>query len=146
MKKGKLAFFCACIVTLMMSCSEDVDPAVKTLYLEDGTRETLRGQAFQKIYEFYFQSDKSSEYYEVIARKKDSYIVNYSPSEKLLTICQDPGSGWSNQVQNVNIDQLKRLADLKISLDDIGPFVHKDSTLKSVNPIVEVKTNGNPSL
>lgn len=145
----KRILICTVIIatmTIVFGCKQDVDPVVATHYFENGTPQEMKNNAFLKLYEFYSTSDKTKEYYEVIARKQVSYIVNYNPSKQLLTICQDPGSGWSDQVSKVSESELKRIVDLKISLDSLASFVYRDFTLKDVNPMIPVKTNGNPSL
>ncbi|GGM99004.1 hypothetical protein GCM10010967_36220 [Dyadobacter beijingensis] len=134
-------------MTLLLSCSGDVEPTVASQYLRpDGTREEQRRQALRELYQFYSTSDKSKVYYEVLAKRNGRFILNYYPTGELLTYCTDPGSGWSGQVTNVSTAQLQRLASLKLLLDSLKGFVQKDSVLKHSQPFIQVRTNGSPSL
>lgn len=135
-------------ITLMLtSCFDKPEPAVATRYMHpEGSREEQRSQALMELHQFYALSDKTDEYYEVISRANGRFILNYHPTGELLTYCLDPGSGWLGQVANVSEDQLKRMANLTLSLDSLDSFVRKDSVLKNSDPFILVKTNGNPSL
>src|SRR5690606_4735524 len=130
----------------LSSCfGDDVEPEVDTFYYNTGQRDSQRSQAITKLYEHYIQSDKTKEYYEVISRKTGNYIVNYYPDGQLLTICTDPGSGWSGQLKNVSDADLQRMAISKIHMDRLQEYVLSDSTLEHNRPIIEVKTNGKPN-
>ncbi|MCE7058732.1 hypothetical protein [Dyadobacter sp. CY343] len=129
----------------LAACFNKVDPAVDTLYFSSGRTDTLRSQAISKLYEHYSNSDKTKEYYEVVSKQTGDYIINYYPAGKLLTTCNDPGSGWGGQYKNVDEATLRRLADLKIKLDNLRSFVNTDSIIDDNEPRVEVKTNGHPN-
>jgi hypothetical protein len=144
MKKAHLLLVIFSITTLA-ACFNKVDPAVSTLYFSSGHPDTLRSQAISKLYEHYSNSDKNKEYYEVVSKKTGNYILNYYPFGKLLTTCNDPGSGWSEQYKNVDESELRKLADLKIKLYDLQLYVSKDSIIENNEPIVDVKTNGYPN-
>jgi hypothetical protein len=127
----------------LAACFDKVDPMVDTLYLSSNYSNSVRSQAFSKLNEHYFNSDKTKEYYEVVSKK--NYIINYFPAGDLLTICFDPGSGWGGQYKNVDEAALRRLTDLKIKLDDLQAYVIKDSIIDNNEPYIEVKTNGYPN-
>jgi hypothetical protein len=132
-------------LALLSACSDPIDPTVETIYFNTEKREAWQSQAIGKLYEHYSNSDKSKEYYEVAARKAGNYILNYYPSGKLLTVCEDPGSGWSGQYTNVDEAALQNLAQLKISLDSMQLYVIKDSIIgNSASPYVQVKSNVYP--
>lgn len=123
------------------ACFDKVDPEVETMYLESGTDTELKEAAFTKLNDLYTASDKSKNYYEVIGRKNTTYILNYYPAGGLIT-CANSTSGWAGQFKNVDEIQLKRLADLKMNLDTIAPFIYKDSILVTTEkPMIEVKSN-----
>jgi hypothetical protein len=129
----------------LAACLNKVDPAVDTLYFSSGRTDTLRSQAISKLYEHYSNSDKTKEYYEVVSKQTGDYIINYYPAGKLLTTCNDPGSGWGGQYKNVDEATLRRLADLKIKLDNLRSYVNTDSIIDDNEPRIEVKTNGHPN-
>ena len=141
MKKVNLIQAIFSIATLA-ACFHKLDPEVSTFYFSTGHPDTLRSQAISKLYEHYSNSDKTNAYYEVISRKTGNYILNYYPAGKLLTMCNDPGSGWSEQYKNVDEAELRKLADLKIKLYDLQLYVSKDSVIENSQTIVAVKTNG----
>jgi hypothetical protein len=142
MKKANQLLFILSIAGLA-ACFDKVDPMVDTLYLSSNYSDSIRSQAFSKLNEHYFNSDKTKEYYEVVSKK--NYIINYFPYHNLLTICFDPGSGWGGQYKNVDEAALRRLADLKIKLDDLQEYVIKDSIIDNNQPYIDVKTNGHPN-
>ncbi|WP_439557811.1 hypothetical protein [Dyadobacter sp.] len=133
---------------LLLGCFDKIDLAIDTLYLKDGDRATQRSQAVSKLYEHYAASEKNREAYEVVSKKSGRFILNFTPGLGLLTVCGDPGSGWSQQFQNVDEAMLKKLVDEGISFDDlydVGSMSHKvDSLLVRKRPIYNVNTNGNP--
>ena len=140
MKKVKV-LLSILIAGALAGCSKDVDPEVDTLYVSSRA-DASRAAALSNLYEHYSKSDKSKEYYEVIAGR--NYIVNYYPTGKLLTACLDPSSGWTDQFKNVDEVLLKKLSDHKVSLDSMQHYAIKDSALQNNRPLVPVKTNGNP--
>ncbi|TDE11749.1 hypothetical protein [Dyadobacter psychrotolerans] len=140
----------------LQSCSDDVDPVVNTLYVNDGSRTEQREKALLDLYQYYTYGKVASnkEYYEVVSKKNGRFILNYYPSGKLLTLCGDPGSGWSDQFKNIDESILQKLANANITFDDIEGIGSLDCTLDSSyikllpknDPFVQVKTNGIPSL
>jgi hypothetical protein len=86
-------------------------------------------------------SDKSKEYYEVVSEQTGNYILNYSPSQNLLTVCFEIRSSWGGQYKNVNQPTLQKLANAKIKLDNLQQYISNDSTIKNNIPIIKVKTN-----
>ncbi|MCF2492113.1 hypothetical protein [Dyadobacter chenhuakuii] len=138
------------MVTLLSGCGDRIDPVISTIYLEEGDRAAQRRQAIPELYAHYQNSAKDREAYEVISKKNGRFIINYVPGLELLTLCGDPGSGWSRQFANVSDDVLKILVNEKVTFDDLeihGSFGSKlDSLLISKTPIYRVRTNGSPSL
>jgi hypothetical protein len=100
------------------------------------------------LYEHYVTSEKNREAYEVVAKKDGHFILNFTPGLELLTVCGDPGSGWSQQFENVDEAMLKKLVDEGISFGDlysVGSMSDRvDSLLTRKHPIYNVNTNGNP--
>lgn len=141
MKKNNV-FLAVLSIFLLIACNNDIDPVVDTLYFNSGQPDTLRNQAITKLYEYYSNSDKSKEFYEVVSEKTGDYIINYYPSRSLLTVCFDPGSGWGGQYKNVDKQALYRLSNARIKLDNLQEFVAIDSTIDDNRPIFNVKTNG----
>ncbi|WP_439557810.1 hypothetical protein [Dyadobacter sp.] len=135
----------------MAACINKVDPDVDTMYTEDGKdRKDARMLAIPKLLAHYSSSKKDKLVYEVISKKKGQYILNFTPSLKLLTLCGDPGSGWGPQFKDVDEATLQKLINDGISFEDIHSIGTIDSKFDSVlvrnEPRVEVKTNGEPSL
>lgn len=141
MKKMIYLLLLTCMLSVT-SCQDKVEPEVETNYLDYGTRKEMREQALRTLHDYYIVSDKSKNYYEVIAREADRFILNYSPAGELLSY---QGSGWSAQYR-VNLSQLKRLADLSINLDTLHSFIYRDTIITKTAEWVEVKTNGEPTL
>jgi hypothetical protein len=132
-------------VIILYSCTSKIEPQVDTFYYSTGNRDSLRSYALVRLYDHYVQSDKTKEYYEVVSRNTGDYIVNYYPQGQLLTICGDPGSGWSGQLRNVGLNELHKMGNSKIHIDSLSEFVLSDSTIQHNRPIQEVKTNGKPN-
>ena len=95
-------------------------------------------------------SKRDKAFYEVISKKEGRYILNYAPNLKLLTMCADPGSGWSKQFKNFELSTLEMLANGGYSFDDLDNREGLDSKFDSLlvinTPSSPVKTNGSPSL
>lgn len=144
----KLIIIVMCALTF--GCIEKVDPAVDTLYIKGGDQETHIKQAIPKLFQHYVSSKRDKEFYEVISKKEGRYILNYAPNLKLLTMCADPGSGWSRQFKNFELSTLEMLANDGYSFDDLGDRERLDSKFDSLlvinTPSSPVKTNGSPSL
>jgi hypothetical protein len=139
---------CLLLLTYMLpvtSCQDKLEPEVETNYLDYGTRKEMREQALRTLHDYYIVSDKSKNYYEVIAREADRFILNYYPAGELLSFCNDQGSGWSQQYR-VDLSQLKRLADLSINLDTLHSFIYRDTIISKTAEWVDVKTNGEPTI
>ncbi|NIJ51873.1 hypothetical protein [Dyadobacter arcticus] len=140
------------ILTMLFisGCYGKIDPNVSTLYIEGGDRESERLEAIPKLYEHYVSSIKDKEAYEVISNGNGNFILNFTPSLKLLTLCGDPGSGWGKQFKDVDESVLQKLVQDGISFQDIesiGSIGSKfDSLLVRNKPRIEVKTNGEPSI
>lgn len=130
------------ISILLKSCFLHIDPDVSTVYMKGGDSKSQRSEAISRLYEHYIKSKKNRAYYEIVAKKEDRFILNYYPEKKLLTLCTDPGSGWSGQFKNVDEAKLKELVDLKLTFDDINNL---KGPLEDNRPRVIVKTNGTPS-
>ncbi len=124
------------------SCFLHIDPDVSTVYMKGGDSKSQRSEAISRLYEHYIKSKKNRAYYEIVAKKEDRFILNYYPEKKILTLCTDPGSGWSGQFKNVDEAKLKELVDLKLTFDDINNL---KGPLEDNRPRVIVKTNGTPS-
>jgi hypothetical protein len=150
MKLIKL-FLQAILVIFLFGCKDDVDPAVSTVRVE-GNRDELRKEAISKLYQHYKNSTKDKESYEIVS--KGDYILNFSPKSSLLTLCDDQGSGWAVQYKDINDIVLKKMVDDQINFDHLSGSLEFDTKLDSLykkvlisnNPIVEVKTNGEPRL
>lgn len=132
------------------SCHEISHPHVDTLYVKGTDREQERAEAIRNLYRHYMNSDKDKDVYEVISKNNGNFILNYVPALKLLTLCGDPGSGWSNQFKNVDEATLQRLIDTNVTfqnLEDVGSIGSQfDDVLEVNRPMYTVKTNGYPSL
>ncbi|SKB55879.1 hypothetical protein [Dyadobacter psychrophilus] len=130
-------------VCLLASCGEVVNPLIRTVYLTEGDRTSQRLEAIAKLYEFYNDSDKDREAYEVISKRSGDFIVNYVPGLGLLTLCGEPGFGWSKQFIDVDSTLLRKLVDRGATFDDLntGKF---DSLLVTKTPVFRVNTNGKP--
>ena len=130
---------------LVTSCLNIPERDVDTLYLKDGSHEYQRSVALYNLYEHYRLSSKSEDFYEIISKKSGRYIINYYPKEELLTLCADPGSGWSGQYK-VNEQLFEKLIRYNVTFDDILGNTEKnyDSLLIRNKPTFNVKTNGNP--
>ncbi|MCF2487072.1 hypothetical protein [Dyadobacter sp. CY347] len=130
---------------LPISCLNKVDPAVDSLYLKGEDWKSWRKDALSKLYAHYNNSKKDKECYEVIARKEDRFFLNFYPQGQLLTLCADPGSGWSNQYK-ADISLIKKLISYNVTFDDLVGLTENnyDSILVINKPFIEVKTNGNP--
>jgi hypothetical protein len=139
----------AVTVMLIAFCKDEVDPAVQTIRVY-GDYKAEREKAFPNLYNYYAASSKSMEYYEVVF--KGDFILNYYPQGRLLTVCSDPGSGWSGQFKEFDESDLKKLSDDGITIDEIAGFGHIGNNLDSLysdilvksDPFFEIKTNGNP--
>ena len=148
----KNCIFLACILSIffLAACHDVAHPQVETLYLKDGTAEVQKSEAVSKLYELYTSSNKEKEAYEVISKKEGRFILNYTPKLELLTLCIDPGSGWSNQYKNVSEQKLQRLAGGSYSFDSLVVIaanpVKYDSLLIINDSFIQVKTSGSPSL
>ncbi len=141
--KHSLKYFVFTLLFMVIeSCFLLVEPEVDTLYVKGEDHDRLRKDAIAELYTHYSKSKKNKKYYEVISKKYGRFILNYYPEGKLLTLCTDPGSGWSSQFKNVDEAKLKELLDLELTFDDInnmkGPLEENDKW-------VIVKTNGSPS-
>jgi hypothetical protein len=81
--------------TLFTACKDDnPDPTVDTSYFDrDVDYAQTDKEAIKKLHDFYSESTKDKEYYEVM--QKAGIILNFSPSRQLLSLCGDQGSGWS---------------------------------------------------
>jgi hypothetical protein len=133
-----------------LSCHEISHPYVDTLYVKGKDREIERAKAIVNLYEHYMNSEKDKEVYEVISESNGRFILNYVPALKLLTLCGDPGSGWSKQLKNVDEVVLQRLIRDNITfenLQEIGTIGSNfDGVLEINKPMYNVKTNGSPSI
>ena len=142
--------FLLMIVLVFWGCRDKIDPIISTVYLTEGDRVVQRQQAIPKLYAHYQDSTKDREAYEVIAKKDGRFILNYVPGLNLLTLCGDPGSGWSGQFTNVTSDVLKLLVDEGVTFDQLENREKLGSKLDSLlipkSPIYRVRTNGSPSL
>lgn len=138
------------VIVFFAECRDRVDPTVNTLFVEGKDRETLRSQAIPELFNHYVNSKKDKEAYEVISKKNGRFIINYTPSLGLLTLCGDPGSGWGNQFKNVDETVIESLVKGGYSFDDINDIGTLDSKYDSLlvknRPYIDVKTNGSPSL
>jgi hypothetical protein len=134
----------------MAGCVEVSHPQIDTLYVSSKDLKLERDGAIATLYEHYSASKKDKEVYEVIAKKHDRFIINYAPGTKMLTLCSDPGSGWSRQYIDFDEAMLQMLIDDKVTfdqLDGFGTLPDKyDSLLVMNNPILNVKTNGSPTM
>lgn len=139
-------------LVLTISCKDnDPDPAVATSYFDrDDTKAKTVDEAVKKLYDFYSESIKDKEYYEVL--QKSGIILNFSPTKKLLTLCDDQGSGWSGQYKNFDEVFLKKLVDDKVTFDELL-FPERENRLDTLYKATlmvnepfdaSVKTNGIP--
>ncbi|QRR01842.1 hypothetical protein [Dyadobacter sandarakinus] len=145
MKKLSLLLV-ALFITFLITCKEPQNPEVATLYLNGKDIEGHRREAVSRLYEHYLTSKKDRGYYEVIS-KHSRFILSFSPSLKLLTVCGDPGSGWGNQFMNVDEGVLARLVSEKITFNDLyssEDLQSKDSLLVKSKSFINIITNGNP--
>ncbi|NIJ51874.1 hypothetical protein [Dyadobacter arcticus] len=146
MKIGNIAIFI--ILTIFpAACMEISHPAIDTFYLKGKDLKVLNQEAVPKLYEHYTNSKKDKEVYEVIS-KFGRFILNFTPSLKLLTLCSDAGSGWSAQFKDVDEATLKKLVDYGFSFEEVdamGRSTGQSDTLLIRNqPTFLVKTNGTP--
>ena len=135
---------------LLLACHEVTHPQVETLFLKGGTGETQKSEAVSRLYDLYSNSKKDKHAYEVISKKHGRFILNYTPKLQLLTLCADPGSGWSGQYKDVSEQTLQTLAARGYAFDSLESIaadpLKYDSLLIINHPFIQVKTSGNPSL
>ncbi|MCE6992370.1 hypothetical protein [Dyadobacter sp. CY323] len=148
--KPKVVFLIIALISFLSACDQDIDIGVDTLFIKNEDRETARKDALNELYKHYQKSTKNREAYEVVCKKNGRFILNFSPVLNFLTVCGDPGSGWSRQYQNVDETLLKRLVDEQISIEDLAGFGPRSSLIDSLltrkSPIYRVNTNGSPSI
>ena len=127
------------LIFALVSCGFNrIDPAVSTLSIAYVSPQET-GEMAVKLYQHYMASDKSKEYYEVVSKDRGG-ILNYHPARQLLTVCEDPGSGWGMQYKEVDLDKLQWIADNTISFD-----LYSEKLTANPNPeYIKPKTNGYP--
>ncbi|TLV00874.1 hypothetical protein [Dyadobacter luticola] len=130
-------------IACLAACVDKVDPEVKTFYIQPNGKDTLNNHALSIFYDLYSNTEKNRDYYEVIS--KADFIINYYPAGKLLTICYDNGSGWGEQYKNVDEAALRRIADLKIKLNDLTQYVSEDNVIDHTESFINIKSNGKPN-
>jgi hypothetical protein len=95
----------------LTGCRDTIAPATRTFYLNKGDRKAQRQDAIPRLYEYYINSERDRQAYEVFAKKNGKFILNYVPSIGLLTLCGEPGFGWSKQFIDVDSTLFRKLVD-----------------------------------
>ena len=133
--------FLLLLLALSISCKNiGVDHNVDTLRISvTGAYPEGQSKMASELYRHYINSDRSKEFYEVIAEPRGE-ILNYHPSRQVLTACSDPGSNW-HQAYKVDLQKLKWIGDSKLSFE-----MYEDSLTRSpASEYLRPKTNGHPS-
>ena len=127
------------LIFALVSCGFNrIYPAVSTLSIAYVSPQET-GEMAVKLYQHYMASDKSKEYYEVVSKDRGG-ILNYHPAKQLLTVCEDPGSGWAGQYKEVDLAKLQWIGDNTISFD-----LYSEKLTANPNPeYIKPKTNGYP--
>jgi hypothetical protein len=146
------------IAFLFSSCFNKVEPEVSTVYVKSGDKETERSEAVSTLFEHYSKSSKDKQYYEVLSKKDGRFILNYNRIDQRLTICTDPGSGWSRQYVGITDADLEDLLVKGLSFNDLDfpkdpvivdevTLIVKEKELKYTkgSEMIIPKTNGKPS-
>ena len=130
----------------LLSCDirDKVSPNVQTYILHPNSivgAEQWEIMASKVLYEFYMQSDKEKEFYEVVENDY-FHVLNYWPKQKILTLTTKIADGWSSQYQDVNEEKLKELSDSNTV------FMKYDAILTRANPrnFEIIKSNHNTRL
>lgn len=91
---------------------------------EGNTREKLKEMGISKLLENYTVSNKKKKYYEVVSSRGNGagFILNYNRPDQRLTICLDPGSGWSNQFVDITEKDLEEFVSKKFTIDDFSLY------------------------
>ena len=112
---------------LLNSCEKKKIDSLETITLSGiSTRKDAEIQASKKLYEFYHNSAKNLEFYEVES-KDFNFLLSYYPSKKVLSLSIDICSGWLSQYKQVSIDELKKISDSNAGFETFDSILTKET-------------------
>lgn len=112
---------------LLSSCEKKDTELLETRILSGiSDRKEAEIQASKMLYEFYNNSDKSLDFYE-IESKQFNFLLSYYPSKQVLSLSIDVCSGWLSQYKQVSINELKKLNDSNASFENFDSLLSKES-------------------
>lgn len=91
----------------------------------------------KELYEFYKNSDKKLEFYEI--KWNAFFVLNYNPQKQTLNVSKDACSGWVAQYINVTEDDLKKISEGDLLFEEYGTLLKRQSDSFQWGVI---KTNG----